>query len=666
MSFRRWLFRLHPRRVAQALVVAANGSPLTGIFKALYDLGLRRTVRALSKHPELHAVYGTGSFFDGVPLYGHSDVDLILVFKDHLERGEGVQHQVADTYNRATLLFPFMGQWSEKSANLIFLSEVSQGFPLPASFRVRLKRGQLHLLHGEPVELPAHDQEPTAVELLDELDTLVRVGVLTSERWGAREIFWQGLLKKAVGLARELGLTELADEASATPAMAVTHLDRRSAYFRGANAAELFQTLLDFSGRVHAAYAASQPGVSVDVTFGASGPPVRSEAPPPDYLDRNDVRASWEQASVPLGLHPKLFYISTDETTHLVELDEAKAYKELRILARQLKVRGGHRDSVIALVGPHMLLFSWQGSYVDVIPLNPLVHAPAHAMLNGRDRYSIPEPVWEALQQEADALYGALEGAYTRHTGWLPSRTYPEVYVEDDIDTIRDAWDILRAYFARPPDGIVFTSSRDLVQFLRDKYPNAGRFLDFVEEYDTELRTGTRGVSPANNLYRCLHQFMAQVLGGAETVSIDEPDRKLGITVGITTRNRAPDLVNALESLTHQTRVPDEIVIVDNGSTDNTKEVVDSFQGRLTLTYDYLAEASIPKARNRVLELANHDVVAFTDDDCGIPHGWLGSVERAFLRADNVGLVGGWVAHWPAEVESAVDTYYEIFHGHKT
>ena len=121
-----------------------------------------------------------------------------------------------------------------------------------------------------------------------------------------------------------------------------------------------------------------------------------------------------------------------------------------------------------------------------------------------------------------------------------------------------------------------------------------------------------------------------------------------------------------MTSLVAQRRPPDEVVIVDNGSTDNTRAVAESFADHLPLTYDYLAEASIPNARNRVLELASHEIVAFTDDDCGIPEGWLASIERAFLRADNVGLVGGWVAHWPAETESAVDTYYEIFHGHKT
>jgi hypothetical protein len=80
----------------------------------------------------------------------------------------------------------------------------------------------------------------------------------------------------------------------------------------------------------------------------------------------------------------------------------------------------------------------------------------------------------------------------------------------------------------------------------------------------------------------------------------------------------------------------------------------------------HLADASIPNARNLVLETATQEVVSFTDDDCAIPREWLSSVERGFLRADNVGIVGGWVEHWPAENRTMIDTYYEIFHNHKT
>ena len=67
-----------------------------------------------------------------------------------------------------------------------------------------------------------------------------------------------------------------------------------------------------------------------------------------------------------------------------------------------------------------------------------------------------------------------------------------------------------------------------------------------------------------------------------------------------------------------------------------------------------------------VLENARHEVIAFTDDDCVLEPGWLQAVERGFLRADNVGMVGGWVCHEHARERSAIDTYYATFHHNTT
>ena len=44
----------------------------------------------------------------------------------------------------------------------------------------------------------------------------------------------------------------------------------------------------------------------------------------------------------------------------------------------------------------------------------------------------------------------------------------------------------------------------------------------------------------------------------------------------------------------------------------------------------------------------------------------LEAVERGFLRADNIGMVGGWVCHEHAPSPSAIDTYYATFHHNTT
>lgn len=57
-------------------------------------------------------------------------------------------------------------------------------------------------------------------------------------------------------------------------------------------------------------------------------------------------------------------------------------------------------------------------------------------------------------------------------------------------------------------------------------------------------------------------------------------------TLLITTFNRAHLLNNSLERLTHLT-IPDEVMVVDDGGTDNTKAVCESFNEKLPLRYIY-------------------------------------------------------------------------------
>lgn len=75
--------------------------------------------------------------------------------------------------------------------------------------------------------------------------------------------------------------------------------------------------------------------------------------------------------------------------------------------------------------------------------------------------------------------------------------------------------------------------------------------------------------------------------------------KKLKISVAIITRNRDKLLNSCLASLKKQTICPDEIVIIDNGSTDNSKNVVGAFNQTLPVRYIYELDIGIPQARNR-------------------------------------------------------------------
>ncbi len=87
------------------------------------------------------------------------------------------------------------------------------------------------------------------------------------------------------------------------------------------------------------------------------------------------------------------------------------------------------------------------------------------------------------------------------------------------------------------------------------------------------------------------------------------------VSVIIPTYNRAELLKRAIESVVKQAGFSGELIIIDDGSEDNTREVVESFQDRIDLRYVYQENRGPASARNRGVELANYDLVAFLDSD---------------------------------------------------
>lgn len=659
----RWYLR-HPWGVARNTVVFLNIPPFTSVFRALYSIGLRYLVARLARHDTIHAVLGHGSYFRGTSLYGNSDIDLVIVFRCEARRSDGVQYPVARTYNAVRRFFPFLGNWDEKEGSLIFLDELADGFPPHSTFRIRLQRGEFELLHGEPFPAALAGAPISAADWMLEIDRLLRWAVITGEDFAERLLFWQRMFAKLEEAAVSLNVGQTIVAAYAHPDFPFLEQDQRSLFFRPARPEVMFSVFLRCVHEVVEAVRANDEPVRLGHRPFGGHPPSPSTAEVPDFAAIVNAVGACSLPSAPIGLQPRLFYFSVDEPIVVVDLEQG-AYRGLRAMLGRLKAVGERSDAVIARVEGFLFLFSRETDFVDVVPLDPLLCANVYAWLEGSSEFYMPASVCMPSRSEAEDLFAALRDAYRRHTGHLPKHSTPSIYREDDLDTMRDALDIVRAYAAHAHQ-VSVASSAELMEYLSERYPGSRGFLAALVEYRGFLERGRRGRPPANNLYRCLHRFVADVLDGTEDIEILDYERRLGITVGIITRNRARDLRNALESLSVQDRVPDEVVIVDNGSTDDTRSVIRGFGDRLPLRYVHLSEASIPRARNLVLEHATQEIVSFTDDDCAIPREWLSSVERGFLRADNVGVVGGWVEHWPAERRTMIDTYYAIFHNHKT
>lgn len=115
------------------------------------------------------------------------------------------------------------------------------------------------------------------------------------------------------------------------------------------------------------------------------------------------------------------------------------------------------------------------------------------------------------------------------------------------------------------------------------------------------------------------------------------------VSVIIATYNRAALLSECLDHLARQPFGPrDEIIVVDNGSTDGTGEVIRAHQGgavRVVGLTEPRAGKSYAVAAG--LTVARGDILAFTDDDVNVGARWLDAVRSAMDSDEAVALIGG-------------------------
>ncbi len=87
---------------------------------------------------------------------------------------------------------------------------------------------------------------------------------------------------------------------------------------------------------------------------------------------------------------------------------------------------------------------------------------------------------------------------------------------------------------------------------------------------------------------------------------------KTNISVIIPTFNRYNLLQRALESVYTQSLLPMEVIVVDDGSTDQTKEIQKEFPN---IIYIYQTNSGVSAARNKGITRAEGEWIAFLDDD---------------------------------------------------
>lgn len=114
----------------------------------------------------------------------------------------------------------------------------------------------------------------------------------------------------------------------------------------------------------------------------------------------------------------------------------------------------------------------------------------------------------------------------------------------------------------------------------------------------------------------------------------------------IPTFNRADQLFRCLKSLVALDFAGNEfeIIVVDNGSTDNTKEVVEGYikeYPQHTIRYFFDDIPGLLTGRHRGAKEAKSEILVFVDDDIHADKDWLTAIVDNFNRYPDVHLIGG-------------------------
>jgi len=117
------------------------------------------------------------------------------------------------------------------------------------------------------------------------------------------------------------------------------------------------------------------------------------------------------------------------------------------------------------------------------------------------------------------------------------------------------------------------------------------------------------------------------------------------ISIVVCTANRSKQLKQCLSHIVNSQSPggATELIVVDNNSSDDTKDVVAGFGDSSFCEIKYVFEGrqGHSRARNRGLAEARYPLVAFTDDDCYVARDWMVSILREFSVDPSLHILGG-------------------------
>lgn len=120
----------------------------------------------------------------------------------------------------------------------------------------------------------------------------------------------------------------------------------------------------------------------------------------------------------------------------------------------------------------------------------------------------------------------------------------------------------------------------------------------------------------------------------------------MNLSVIICTRNRFEDFNKTLPSLMVQTRLPDELIVVDSSDTNKIEMYLGSMSFPFSARY-FHTQPGLTLQRNHGIRTSRGDLIFFFDDDVELDKDYLAEAEKVFANDVNrkIGAVGGQVVN---------------------
>ena len=664
------------KQFLQGLAVRTQFPPFTWLYGKLYALAVRLCVRRLQRIRGVRAIYLRRGLASGRPLYGLSDIDLLVMVDSEQRSQTGAQVRYHYEYLRRRIPMLPEGELALYDPEQFRLLYEQSPF-----YRHRFEQGRRHWQRrfGDDIFQnlpPAPASEAERCLALQELSPawyyLAQELTPGDARppYVRRYVAYKSLAEAAramlvaqgedLGISREIALQRASEEHSDISARlkVVQGLRRNLLSPKPIPVDALLETYFCLTRR---ALAVKPAGLEYrrllriqPLPLGACQIPGGAEA-----LATIKAACAALEGIERAVLVPRLSFDSVAELgMDLAELAGATIDAfDLVLLGQTLPPADKLRQFNAALDPWQPLVHPFFCDHKVAMALRPLPgrvvktpHWDPEFFAGLASARPLDQNLEIAAEIEVDRAFPQVEALEQRARTLLALFHQPEVFQIATRSFFTLFWEAGRGAWlaaqARQPGGIdVPVSSAQVVEALVAFTPTVEPTLRQIHrEYCLEAGGRPSEALRYTNWARWYALHLEELLFSSGLSTLDHPPparTALTISVALVTRNRAQFLRTALQSLVDQVRPPDQVVVVDNASRDDTLSVALAFAGQLNLTLVQEKTVGIPYARNTALQHCTSDIVALLDDDCVAEPRWLAELEIPFLKDPNIGAVGG-------------------------